>query len=140
MTRKYTVTVNGRNLDLRQMTRDEVIQIKDEATSQLFDIKNQIDIAKRKAYTENVYADPDWFQSVERARRHVGASILKINRWLSQMKETNKQNDKPSKSLASFFKEVAYEILDDKTYLMIVEEALYRKRKHEDQKKRAVLG
>ena len=91
MTRKYAISVRGKDVDLRKMNRDEVIELKDELIDQLTSIKDQIANAKRKVYTDGIYADPEWFNSAEKARRHVGKTVLKINRWLGKMKKERQQ-------------------------------------------------
>ena len=94
MTLKYKIGIQGSSIDLREMTRDEVVILKDEVTKILQDINEQIAEAKAQAYQGN-YSLPDWFKKINRGRDHYVGTLAKINRWLGNMRyeRIDPQND-----------------------------------------------
>ena len=133
MNNKYKVIVRGGEVDLREMTRAEVVELKDEISVQLYDIKANIAETKRLVYVNGEHAAPGWFLRAEAAQKHAGQSILKINRWLGEMREAKKQH---AIELARLFRDVAYEQLDKEVYFAIENEALDMMRTSEEQEAR----
>ena len=77
--------LNGKKLDEKTMTRQELADAKSTIEIELLDVKTQIDIAKSDLWNSGIPADHAWWVSVNSARVMKTKSLMLINKQLSSI-------------------------------------------------------
>lgn len=104
--------------NLRTLSRDQLIDLKDQLTTDLQMIKLQITTAQTKAHETGEYAGSEWWYKVNRAKIVVGSHVRKVERVLSRLKE-----ESGSKRLSDHFVQAAKFHLNEDTFDMLMEDA-----------------
>lgn len=112
-------------VDLSDMSRDELISLKNQLDSELDDIKLQIKSAESRAAATGVYADRDWFYSAIAARKKKGRQVQRIQQELGKRK---RERGESLRSPYEFFVDIARARIDDDLFEEMMTEAhdLYR--------------
>ncbi len=99
-------------VDLEEMSREELQDLKAETYEEKIWIDDQIDAAKAKAVAGDGYSDPDWFRRAITASKHKGKVIQDIQTVLARKPKSKKGH----RNFADEFMDVARERLDQGTF------------------------
>jgi hypothetical protein len=75
---------------LEGMTREELVDLREHLEDEIRTITHNLGVSRRKARTEGVYADPDWFNRAEKAlmwKRRQTIMVAKALRTAKSEKE-----------------------------------------------------
>lgn len=91
---------------------------RDETEYRINDITAQIDKAKQFAQAHGDYADPEWFASVNAARRYANTELGQLNRKIKKLKRD--MHDDSSRAWEQAFIRMAKQTLNEETYDRLV--------------------
>jgi hypothetical protein len=108
------IVLNGqeKNLNLSTMSRAELLDLKMKLDTELDDIKDQIKRAEAHTAQTGEYAEPAWYWSAVRARKHKGRQSQAVQMELSKRRKERKKVD----PLANYFMNAARHTLDPNTF------------------------
>ena len=103
-------------VDLPNMSKEELIDLKLKVDNEILYVKNQIEDAKAKLITDGEYSDPKWYSKINGARRFLGIASQKIQAEMAKRKQKNQ------KDFHCAFVDVAKRRLSPELFNEIVEE------------------
>ncbi len=142
-----TIRVEGDQFtDVKTLTRDELVQLKDQLQIECADIDDQLMRYKADYQVRGVRGDMDWFQKATRARKLKGQDLSRIQDEFGFRKRQEKAESIEMKRLGigttpkqfapspflSHFLKAAKELLNTATFDAIVAEAEARKELDEE--------
>jgi hypothetical protein len=107
------ITAGDDSYDLSTMTRQELIDLKAKLLEEKAIIKQKLSNAIAIQRKTGNYSDPEWWSRANGAARFRGSCVQNIDAELSRRKGQKKQ------SFEKVFMDIAYDVLDAKTYKQI---------------------
>lgn len=114
------IPLNGREYDIAQCNKGELLLLKGEIDYAIDDIKEQLGRAKARVATHGEYSDPDWYRRTERALRIKRRQSQRIQQRLGEMKEARRQQ---ADSVDALMVKIFKERVDEAFFRQVAEEA-----------------
>lgn len=118
--KRFPLTNKEFDLSMDGLSRDELVDLKNDLESDMDGIRMQLEDAKTDLITEGKYADRDWYVRANRALKIKGRHCQRIQQRLGKLKANKPQVLRP---LAECFMDVARETLDTGLFQEILEDA-----------------
>ena len=107
--------IDGTDVDVKDCTRDELVEIKYDLIDKKAYIDDQLAEAHVNVRKRQEYSDPDWYRRARSASRLIGRDIMRVDRELRARKIAYQ------KRFERAFMDSAYKILDKETYDKIMD-------------------
>jgi hypothetical protein len=118
------IRVDGRCIDLRTVTKEELVAAKNQLGVIRIGIENQLAEARYKLHATGERSDPEWFRRATHAHKMKGVNMRQIDEELSARKRmAHDDRNGKNRELMQFFIDVAKRKLTGEQYEEIWQEA-----------------
>lgn len=107
-------------VDTTGMSRDELLDLKDEVMEAVTSIKSQLAHARARAHNEGVYADPKWYASATEALARKQQTVQRLSREIGKRKREERST---GLSVEEAFLKEAKDLLATDTFEMLMDAA-----------------
>ncbi len=118
------VKFKDKQYDLSEMDRASLLDLKSKIDFDGSRLQAEITEAKRNAYENGIYTDPDWYKNASIARKIFAKNSQKIQTEFSKRKALRQQNGKlETRTFLSVFNDICKHELDRELYNKIAKQA-----------------